>query len=413
MATDLGFVAHAAQRHTHEVAAGGARDRLAERGLADARRADQAEDRAFQLARALLHGEVFKDALLDLLQTIMVVVQHLLGVLDVFLDLAALAPRDRQHPVEIIADDGGLGRHRAHRAQLLDLGQGLFAGFLAQAGLLDAQFDLGHFVAAVLALAQFLLDRLELFVQVILALGLLHLALHARADLLLHLQHADLALHHGVNALKAFDHVGDLQQLLLVADLDGEMRGDGIGQFGGIVDLVQRHQHFGRNLPVQLHILLELVDHRTRQRLGLAAFTGIVGDHLGLDLEEIRVLVELDDLGALAAFDQHLHGAVGQAQQLQHRSDGADAVNVFGIGIILTGILLGDQQDLLVVLHDILERPHRLFAADEERHDHMREYDDVPQRQDRKYLGARRCKHAAFILRGDAGQPGFGHPFAA
>src|SRR3546814_17505951 len=47
----------------------------------------------------------------------------------------------------------------------------LFTGFLGQLGLLDAQLDLGHLVAAVLALAQLLLDRLELFVQVILALG--------------------------------------------------------------------------------------------------------------------------------------------------------------------------------------------------------------------------------------------------
>src|SRR3546814_7062872 len=73
---------------------------------ADAGRANQAEDRALQLARALLHGEILKDTLLDLLQTVMVVVQHLLGVLDVLLHLGPLGPRDRQHPVEVVADDG-------------------------------------------------------------------------------------------------------------------------------------------------------------------------------------------------------------------------------------------------------------------------------------------------------------------
>src|SRR3546814_1738103 len=76
---DLGFITHAAERHAHEVAAGRPRDRLAQAGLADAGRANQAEDRALQLARALLHGEILKDTLLDLLQTVMVVVQHLLG----------------------------------------------------------------------------------------------------------------------------------------------------------------------------------------------------------------------------------------------------------------------------------------------------------------------------------------------
>ena len=39
MAADLGLIAHAAQRHAHELAVGRARDALAERGLAHARRA--------------------------------------------------------------------------------------------------------------------------------------------------------------------------------------------------------------------------------------------------------------------------------------------------------------------------------------------------------------------------------------
>ena len=50
VAADLGLVAHAAQRHAHELAARRPRDRLAERGLADAGRADEAEDRALELA---------------------------------------------------------------------------------------------------------------------------------------------------------------------------------------------------------------------------------------------------------------------------------------------------------------------------------------------------------------------------
>src|SRR5260221_13628951 len=117
MAPDLGFVAHAAQRHAHEIATGSARHRLAERGLADTRRADQAQDRALHFLHALLDREVLKDALLDLLQPEMVKerileyladalldllqpemvgVQHPLRDLDIALDLAALVPRDRE-----------------------------------------------------------------------------------------------------------------------------------------------------------------------------------------------------------------------------------------------------------------------------------------------------------------------------
>ena len=46
VAADLGLVAHAAEREADELAPHGARDRAAERRLADARRADEAEDRA-------------------------------------------------------------------------------------------------------------------------------------------------------------------------------------------------------------------------------------------------------------------------------------------------------------------------------------------------------------------------------
>ncbi len=42
MASDLGLVMHAAEAEPHEFAAHGAGDRLAERGLADAGRADEA-----------------------------------------------------------------------------------------------------------------------------------------------------------------------------------------------------------------------------------------------------------------------------------------------------------------------------------------------------------------------------------
>jgi hypothetical protein len=93
---DLRLIVHAAERHAHEVAAGRPRDRLAERGLADAGRADKAQDRPGQLVGALLDGEVFDDAFLDLLQAEVIVVENLLGSLEIPLDLGLLVPGDRQ-----------------------------------------------------------------------------------------------------------------------------------------------------------------------------------------------------------------------------------------------------------------------------------------------------------------------------
>ena len=93
------FVAHAAERLAHEFAARRLGDALAERGLADARRADETQDRPLQLARARLHREVFDDPVLDLLEPVMVGIEHLLRFADVLLDLALLAPGQSEQDI--------------------------------------------------------------------------------------------------------------------------------------------------------------------------------------------------------------------------------------------------------------------------------------------------------------------------
>ena len=62
-------------------------------------------------------------------------------------------------------------------------------------------------------------------------------------------------------------------------------------------------------------------------------------------------------------------------------------------GIVLRRVLLRDEKDLLIVLHHVLERPHRFLAADEQRHDHVRKHDDVAERQDRIKRSARGFEH--------------------
>jgi len=96
--------------------------------------------------------------------------------------------------------------------------------------------------------------------------------------------------------------------------------------------------------------------------------------------------LEAGDLRAPATLDQNLHGAIRQLEQLQHRGDGADRVEVLGLGVVLRGILLRDEEDLLVLSHHRFQRADGLLPPDEERHDHVREHDDVPQGQDGQQL---------------------------
>src|SRR5262249_62058407 len=72
VAADLRLIMHTAEAYPDERPAHGARDRLPERGLANARRSNEAKDRRLALRRQLAHGEIFDDPALDLLQPEMV-----------------------------------------------------------------------------------------------------------------------------------------------------------------------------------------------------------------------------------------------------------------------------------------------------------------------------------------------------
>src|SRR6266571_9364657 len=79
----LGFVAHAAQAQANKLAAGRLSDRTPEAGLADTRWTDETKNRTFRSFYQLTNGKVFKDALFDFFQTVMITFQNFLRSIDV------------------------------------------------------------------------------------------------------------------------------------------------------------------------------------------------------------------------------------------------------------------------------------------------------------------------------------------
>lgn len=86
MTADFRFIAHAAQRHTHVLTSGGFGDGLAERFYRP-RRPNQAQDRPFELVNTALHREVLKNTILHALEAVVVGVEDLLSLTQVFLTL--------------------------------------------------------------------------------------------------------------------------------------------------------------------------------------------------------------------------------------------------------------------------------------------------------------------------------------
>src|SRR3546814_17989335 len=76
MAAYFSFVAHAAQRHTHELAVRGTGYGLPQRSLAHAGRPYQAQYGGFELVDPLLHGQILDNAFLDLFNAVVVGLKH-------------------------------------------------------------------------------------------------------------------------------------------------------------------------------------------------------------------------------------------------------------------------------------------------------------------------------------------------
>ena len=96
MATDLGFVMHAAQAHTGKLTAHAGSNGTGDGGFAHARRANQADDLPLDFGVEFAHRQQFQDALLDLAQTVVVLVQHTAGMALVVIVLGKGMPRQRQ-----------------------------------------------------------------------------------------------------------------------------------------------------------------------------------------------------------------------------------------------------------------------------------------------------------------------------
>ena len=129
---------------------------------------------------------------------------------------------------------------------------------------------------------------------------------------------------------------------------------------------------------------------RPRKSFNLSVGAHSFADHIQLNLEVFVSLDELADPGAGLALDQGFDRTIGQPQQLQHRADDADAIDVLFGGIIDSRFALGGQKDLLILgVHGAGQGGHGFWAADKQRGYHVREDHDIPQRQQGKHLNFR------------------------
>ena len=361
MAADFRLIAHSAQRDAHEFAARGAADGHGQGSFAHARRSHQAKDRAARILHQLPHGQVFEDALFDLFEAKVFLFEDLFGHRDVANLLGLLLPRHRQEPVEIVAADGGFGRHRRHQLEALELLHGLFLNFLGHAGGFDLFLQLVEFV--LFAAAEFLVNGLELFVQVVLFLRPLHLPLDARIDVAVHVELFDLALEDLGHAVQAVEHIEVFQQFLLFLDRNLQIGGDGVGKLAGIFNASRGNHGVVVQALGQLHVLLEEPVHALDRCLDLRRWFGAHRHQLDIRPVEAFVAGDLRHACALHSFDQHANVAVGQLDALHDVRQRAHRENLVRLRIVHGSIVLRDQENLLLAGQRLFERAHGGFPS--------------------------------------------------
>ena len=150
-------------------------------------------------------------------------------------DTTLFTPWQANQGFNVVANHRGLGRHRRHQLELLELGFSLLERIFGQLGRRDFLFKLFN-VRAFFALTQLFLNGLDLLVQVVVALTLFHLLLDATTNALFDLKNINFRLKLRKQFFKTLDGTDNLEQILLLFDFQRQMCRDGIGQTRGFVN---------------------------------------------------------------------------------------------------------------------------------------------------------------------------------
>ena len=231
-------------------------------------------------------------------------------------------------------------------------------------------------IGALFAFAQFLLDRLDLLVQVVLALALLHLALDAAADALFDLQDVELAFElRRADARAACSTSNISRTACFCSSFSGRCAAMVSARRPGSSMPGQRRQDFGRNLLVELHVLVELrqPSRGASPRLH-ARDLGVGRDRRGLDGEvRRRARLRWSDMRALLPSTSTFTVPSGSFSICRILATLPIVVHVFGRGLVLGRRFLRDEHDALAGFHRGSSALIDFGTSDEQRNHHMRE----------------------------------------
>ena len=366
MAADLGLIPHAAEADADILAVQALGDGAGDAGLADTRRADEADDLALHVGGQFADGQHLEDAVLDLLQAVVVPVQHPLGLGDVQIVLGEGVPGQVEAGVQIGADDRAFLIAALHLGEAVHLFEKLLFPILVQMEGRDLPAVLLGLGGGIVVLAQLLADHVELLVEVVVALVLIHRLVYLLGDLLIDLEHPALPVHLLDEQMQTAHQGAFVQNGLLILEAEQEVGRDVLGQEGGVGAGGDGKHHVLADVGVQsqqvVKALFDVADEdvRLRQLLGLRHPDRGRADG---GQQEAAVVLHLGESGAVFAFDQDADEVVRHPHHLLDLGHDAVSIEVGGLGVLDLHLLLCHEEDVRVVADGPLHGGDALLAA--------------------------------------------------
>ena len=276
-----------------------------------------------------------------------------------------------------------------HALELLEVALDLDQGFLGHLHRRQLLAEGGDLFAQFRALAQFLLDGLELLAEVVFPLALIHLATGFHGDLLLHFQQLNLALQQLIHALEPQARVGNLEDFLGLLELEVQVGSHQIRQAARVVQVAGDDEDLLGQGFAQGHSLFKGLLHAAEEGI-LLQIRGLhfgFGQWLHPSLEEVFCFSEVLHAHPLETLHQGADAAIRQLQDAHDESRGAHLIEVFGARIVHLCLLLRQQQDHAVLHQGRVHGADGFLATYAEGQDHVGVDHHVPKWQDRQFLG--------------------------
>ena len=328
VSADVRLIAYTAQGNANVAALHGTGNGGAHRGLTHTGRAYKTEDLIAQGRIELLDGKVFKDAILYLLQAVMIGVKDPLGGGNVDPIFGLLCPRDLKTGVKIRASHSCLGGAEGRFRHAVILLQKLFAYLLGHLGFHDLIVVFVGFVGV----TQLLLDHMDLLPQIKLLLIAVQIGANALVNIHLTLKKGGLLLKKGNQGLNALDGIEALQHRLLVLVLDQNVCGDEVGKKGGVLDGSCHHQNVVAEGGKQRNQILGVGQHGAAECLGADRI--LVGHGQSLADHICRYVIgEQREFGCCCAgisLHDQTHTALGGLDRLLDAANGSHLVEEVG-----------------------------------------------------------------------------------